>query len=130
MYSALTNKIRVTVSPQFSADRSNPDEHRYFWSYTVEIANTGPNVVQLMQRFWKITDANGVVEVVQGPGVVGEQPKLGPGKAFRYTSGCPLRTPSGIMSGAYTMIDESGASFDVQIPAFSLDSPFGRRIVN
>jgi ApaG protein len=130
MYSSVTHNIRVTVRPQFLADRSEPDEHRYFWSYTVEIANMGSAVVQLLRRHWTITDANGLVEEVRGPGVVGEQPRLEPGKAFRYTSGCPLKTPSGIMAGRYAMIDENGGAFDVEIPAFSLDSPYARRVVN
>ena len=67
--------------------------------------------MQLTHRHWQITDANGRCEEVQGPGVVGEQPKLKPGDAFSYTSGCPLQTPSGIMVGTYRMIDESGEVF-------------------
>ena len=130
MYSATTKKIRVSVSPEFLADRSDPGEDRFFWAYSIEIANGGEGVVQLIYRHWEIIDANGQREVVKGPGVVGEQPKLAPGQAFRYTSGCPLRTPSGIMSGRYSMVDANGEAFDVEIPAFSLDSPYSRRVVN
>jgi ApaG protein len=130
MYSAVSNHIRVTVRPKYLADRSEPDEDRYFWSYTIEIANDGDRTVQLTHRHWQITDANGRREEVRGPGVVGEQPKLKPGDAFSYTSGCPLRTPSGVMVGTYRMVDESGQAFDVAIPAFSLDSPHARRVLN
>ena len=130
MYSAVSNNIRVTVQPKFLAEHSDPDEARYFWSYTIEITNGGEITVQLTHRHWRITDATGRCEEVQGPGVVGEQPTLKPGQAFRYTSGCPLTTPSGIMVGTYRMIDESGQAFDVDIPAFSLDSPYAKRVVN
>lgn len=130
MYTAVTRNIQVTVLPEFLAGRSNPDEGRYFWAYTVEIANMGDMAVQLTARNWEITDANGHVERVRGPGVVGEQPVLKPGEAFRYTSGCPLPTPSGIMLGSYRMVNEDGQAFDAAIPAFSLDSPYARRVLN
>lgn len=130
MYIAISNQIKVTVRPQYLVEQSEPDEGRYFWSYTIEIANVGDRVVQLTHRHWQITDANGAQEEVRGPGVVGEQPKLKPGDAFTYTSGCPLRTPSGIMVGTYRMVDESGQAFDVAIPAFSLDSPHVKRMMN
>jgi ApaG protein len=130
MYTAVSNKIKVTVRPKYLVEQSEPDEGRYFWSYTIEIANVGDTIVQLTHRHWQITDANGAREEVRGPGVVGEQPKLKPGDAFTYTSGCPLRTPSGIMVGTYRMVDESGEAFDVAIPAFSLDSPHVKRMLN
>jgi len=130
MYMAVSHKIKVTVRPKFLAEQSEPEESRYFWSYTIEIANDGDRTVQLTHRHWKITDANGRREEVQGPGVVGEQPTLKPGDAFSYTSGCPLQTPSGIMVGTYRMVDESGAAFEVAIPAFSLDSPYAKRVLN
>jgi ApaG protein len=130
MYSAVTHNIRVTVRPDFSDERSTPDLHRYFWTYAVEISNQGARKVQLLSRRWIITDALGHVETVEGPGVVGEQPTLAPGVSFSYVSGCPLKTPSGSMEGAYRMIDESGALFEVEIPAFSLDSSYMRRTLN
>ena len=130
MYSALTHDIRVTVNPEYSAERSEPEVSRFFWLYTVEIHNLGGVAVQLTHRHWRITDANGGLEEVRGPGVVGEQPRLGPGQSYRYTSGCPLTTPSGIMAGEYRMVDEQGRSFEVEIPAFSLDSPFAPRTLN
>jgi ApaG protein len=130
MYSALTDDIRVTVRPEFSSDRSEPSDESYFWVYTIEIANHGQKSVRLMHRHWRITDALGRNETVDGPGVVGEQPTNRPGQAFRYSSGCPLKTPSGFMAGSYEMVDEEGRRFEVEIPAFSLDSPFLRKVVN
>lgn len=130
MYSALTSDIRVTVRPEFSPERSEPSDESYFWIYTIEIANQGPKSVKLTHRHWRITDALGHLETVDGPGVVGEQPTIPPGQAFRYSSGCPLKTPSGFMTGSYDMVDEEGRRFEVEIPAFSLDSPFLRRVLN
>ena len=130
MYTAVTRDIQITVMPQFVADRSEPEEGQFFWAYTIEITNLGRERVQLIARHWIITDGNGVVEEVQGPGVVGEQPVIQPGESFRYTSGCPLNTPSGIMVGSYRMLDAEGHPFDVDIPAFSLDSPFAKRVLN
>jgi len=130
MYRATTRSIRVTVEPQFLDDRSSPELNRYFWAYTVEIANLGKEQVQLRSRFWRITDARGHVEEVRGPGVVGEEPVLKPGEAFTYTSGCPLTTPSGIMAGWYQMELAGGGEFNVEVPAFSLDSPYQARLVN
>lgn len=130
MYTAVTQDIQVTVLPEFMPERSEPDQGQYFWSYTIEIANLGSRLVQLIARHWLITDGDGRVEEVQGLGVVGEQPVLQPGESFRYTSGCPLPTPSGIMAGTYRMTDQDGESFEVTIPAFSLDFPNARRVLN
>ena len=130
MYTAVTHSIQVTALPHFVAERSNAEAGEYFWAYTIEIVNMGDVAVQLTSRHWRITDEQGRVEEVRGPGVVGEQPTLKPGDTFRYTSGCGLRTGSGIMQGEYRMVDEHGRSFDVQIPAFSLDSPLDRRVLN
>jgi ApaG protein len=130
MYKAVTHGVQVTVLPEFMPDRSEPDRGRYFWAYTIEIANRGERVVQLVARHWIITDAEGRVEEVQGPGVIGEQPVLKPGESFRYTSGCPLTTPSGIMAGTYRMVDQNGGPFLVTIPAFSLDSPHQGKVLN
>ena len=130
MYMAVTRDIQVTVIPEFMPDRSEPKQGRFFWAYTIEIANLGRLRVQLLSRYWRITDALGRVEEVQGLGVVGEPPVLNPGETFRYTSGCPLTTPSGIMMGHYRMEDDTGRSIDVEVPAFSLDSPHGKRVLN
>ena len=130
MYTAETRHVRVTVEPEFSTERSEPSDGRYFWIYSIEISNLGEKTVQLTHRHWRIVDAEGRREEVKGPGVIGEQPTLKPGQSFRYSSGCPLRTPSGIMAGTYRMVDEDGETFEAEIPAFSLDSPYSRRIVN
>jgi ApaG protein len=130
MYSSVTEDIKVSVRSEFSHENSEPSDNRYFWTYTVEIANLGPRTVQLTHRHWQITDGQGQIEEVRGAGVVGEQPTLKPGQSFTYASGCPLKTPSGIMVGSYRMVDEEGRVFDVAIPAFSLDSPFAKRVVN
>ena len=130
MYEAVTEGVRVQVRPQYDEMRSEPADGRYFWLYTIEIQNNGAETVRLMTRHWLITDANGHSETVRGEGVVGETPVLAPGKSFSYTSGCPLKTPSGIMSGTYGMRRSDGSQFDVAIPAFSLDSPHARRTMN
>ena len=130
MYQAVTHRVRVTVEPAFDPERSEPEESRFFWRYSIEIANLGDKTVTLMERHWRITDADGRQQEVRGPGVVGEQPTLKPGEVFRYTSGCPLTTPSGMMVGEYRMVGEDGRSFEVAIPAFSLDSPHGGRVLN
>lgn len=123
MYSATTRDIKVTVKPVFLEDQSSPAENHYVWAYHVRIENLGKRTVRLRARHWKITDAFGRLQEVKGAGVVGEQPLLEPGQSFEYTSGTPLGTPSGIMSGTYMMETAEGARFDVAIPAFSLDSP-------
>jgi ApaG protein len=130
MYSSITQDIQITVEPEFVPERSDADQATFFWSYTVEIANQGGQTVQLTERHWKITDANGRLEEVKGPGVVGEQPVLKPGQSFRYTSGCPLSTPSGIMTGSYLMVAENGEVFEAAIPVFSLDSPYEARVLH
>ena len=130
MYTRVTRDIEITVLPEFLPERSDADQGHYFWSYTVEIANQGTTPVQVTDRHWLITDANGRLEEVRGRGVVGEQPVLKPGDVFRYTSGCPLTTPSGFMSGSYRVVSDGGAAFEAEIPMFSLDSPFTKRVLN
>lgn len=129
-YQATTHNIRVSVEPEYLEDRSQPRRNQYFWAYHVEIINLSPFEAQLTHRHWRITDGNGRQEEVKGPGVIGEQPILAPGERFEYTSGCPLPTPSGIMAGSYRFVGEGGVPFDVEIPAFSLDSPHVKRTVN
>lgn len=130
MYCETTQDIEIVVEPEFLADRSQPDEGRWFWAYTITIHNNSERTVQLLNRHWRITDATGRTEEVKGPGVVGEQPILTPGDTFTYTSGCPLTTPSGIMVGSFGFVDEDAVAFDVRVPAFSLDSPQTARVIN
>ncbi len=130
MYQKITRGIAITVRPTYLEDQSSPDENYFVWAYNIRIENTGAETVQLHSRYWRITDARGRVQEVRGPGVVGEQPVLGPGQSFEYTSGTPLPTPSGFMVGTYQMVSHDGDAFDVAIPAFSLDSPHEARRVN
>ena len=123
MYRKTTRAIAVTVKPMYLEDQSSPAENYFVWAYHVRIENLGAETVQLKSRYWNITDAKGRVQEVRGDGVVGEQPVLGPGETFEYTSGTPLATPSGIMVGFYHMETNLGENFDAEIPAFSLDSP-------
>ncbi|AEG03086.1 Co2+/Mg2+ efflux protein ApaG [Sinorhizobium meliloti WSM1022] len=130
MYRALTRDIEVTVEPYYLEEQSDPDDSRYVWGYRIIIANHSGLAVRLMTRYWHITDENGQVDEVSGPGVIGEQPLLNPGDTYEYSSGCPLDTPSGVMFGHYSMEAEGGETFDVAIPAFSLDSPGLVRTLN
>lgn len=129
-YSAETNGILIRVRPSYLAGQSDPDEGRWVWAYQVEIVNLTGSRVQLMARRWTITDGHGRVEEVRGPGVIGEQPVIEAGGSYSYASGCPLGTDSGSMVGAYYMTDAEGRSFEADIPAFSLDTPDARRVLN
>lgn len=130
MYSKTTNDIVITVEPTYLEAQSSPAEDHYMWAYQVRIENRSPSTVQLKTRTWKITDAVGHVQTVHGAGVVGEEPMLAPGDWFEYVSGTPLATPSGVMHGSYGMLRDDGMPFDVEVPAFSLDSPYERRSLN
>jgi len=123
MPTAVTEGIRVTVDAAYLPDRSAPDEGTYAFAYTVTIANESAPRAQLRRRHWIITDGNGHVEEVEGPGVVGQQPVLDPGEEHRYTSGAVLATPVGTMEGTYEMREESGRTFHVRIPRFALQVP-------
>jgi ApaG protein len=130
MYQAETRSIAVQVTPKYISDRSSPEKGYYFWAYTIEIENRSRETVQLKTRHWRITDANGKTQEVRGAGVVGEEPVLAPGESFEYTSGVPLPTPSGFMVGTYGMVSDAGENFDIDVPAFSLDAPEARRVLN
>ena len=123
MYQKETRAIEITVKPFYLEEQSEPDDSHFVFAYHIRIQNNGPEAVQLLNRYWQITDGRGRIHEVRGPGVVGEQPVLQPGEAFEYTSGCPLNTSTGIMVGSYEMETLDGERFDVDIPAFSLDSP-------
>lgn len=130
MYSAITREIRVQVEPIYLDDQSEPDAAQYVWAYHVQIENEGSETVQLLTRYWHITDGMGRVQEVRGAGVVGEQPVLNPGESYEYTSGTPLPTPSGIMKGSYQMRTPAGEKFDIEVPTFSLDCPHEARRLN
>lgn len=124
MYSQTTRNITIHVEPTYLDDQSAPEDSHYVWKYHVRIENNGEETVQLRNRYWRITDSFGRIHEVRGAGVVGEQPVLKPGHVFEYTSGTPLKTPSGIMVGSYEMENTHGEHFQIPIPAFSLDSPY------
>ena len=121
---ALTRGIRVRVISQYSPERSQPAKNQWFFLYTIRISNEGHETAQLLTRHWIITDGDGHAEEVKGPGVVGEQPTLGPGESFEYTSGCPLNTSFGMMQGTYQMVTKDGEMFEVEISPFTLSEPY------
>jgi ApaG protein len=121
---AVTNNVRVEVESHYAPDHSQPFQSQWFFHYTVKITNEGDDTVQLLSRHWYITDATGHTEEKSGAGVVGEQPVLAPGESFTYTSGCPLKTSSGVMRGTYSMVTEGGDHFDVEIAPFALHEPY------
>ncbi len=122
--SATTQGIRVTVTSTYVAEQSAPASKRYVFAYTVKILNEGSLAAELRTRHWVITDANGKVEEVRGPGVVGQQPYLKPGEEFEYTSGCVLQTSRGEMRGSYQMYRPDGSGFDAAIAPFALALPY------
>ena len=129
---AITEGIQVCVEPCYLAGQSEPTKQRYVFAYSVSIANRSQVPVQLVSRHWVITDGAGQIEEVEGPGVVGETPRLEPGADFEYTSGCILRTPRGTMHGTYRMLRDDGSSFDAEIAPFVLATPgsASQRILN
>jgi len=116
-------QFTITVAPRFLAEQSDPENDKYLFAYTIRIVNSGDIAAQLLSRHWIITDAHQHVEEVKGPGVVGEQPKLAPGEAFEYTSGCPLPTSHGSMRGSYQCVAADGTEFEVPIAEFLLSVP-------
>ena len=131
MFEQRTKDVVVRVEPEFLAEQSSVSDSRFIWAYTVEIDNQGAEDLTVTERFWQIADSRGQVQEVRGKGVVGEKPVVKPGEVFRYTSGAPLTAPSGMMRGTYTVQEaNSGESYDVDIPAFVLDSPHEGLVLN
>ncbi|MBC7693108.1 MAG: Co2+/Mg2+ efflux protein ApaG [Methylotenera sp.] len=120
MYYELTQGIEVEVTPQYLPAESAPERSQYVFGYHITITNKGDTEVQLISRHWIISDGEGVIREVKGPGVIGEQPNLKPGQKHEYSSFCPLPTPTGNMRGTFQMVNTLGASFDVKIPLFFL----------
>ncbi len=129
LFEEVTRFIRVGVYTHYLEEQSDPEQGRYVWAYQISICNEGDETVQLLNRYWKITESSGEAIEVRGEGVVGEQPVIKPGDIYRYTSGTPLKSSSGFMVGSYEMLNEAGETFDVSVPSFSLDIPQAR-IVN
>ncbi len=123
IYTATTQNLRVDVIPSYLEAESKIEEGFYVWSYLVTIHNLGTTEVQLLNRHWEITDERGMRQIVDGEGVIGQQPIIAPGSFHRYSSWTWLRTPSGFMTGHYEMSDLKNNVFNIAIPAFSLDSP-------
>ena len=123
MSEAQPSDVKVEVHSDYLADHSSPDTRRWVFAYQVSITNEGEESVQLISRHWVITNGQGHTEEVRGPGVVGRQPKLGPGESFTYTSFCPLDTPVGTMHGTYQMVSDSGERFDAIVAPFTLATP-------
>ncbi|MCK9194374.1 MAG: Co2+/Mg2+ efflux protein ApaG [Nevskia sp.] len=123
MSETVTRGVRVLVQPRYMPEQSEPSKSHFLFAYHVTIRNESEITVQLLSRHWVITDGEGKVEEVRGPGVVGYQPVLKPGEQFQYTSGCPLGTPVGTMHGSYQMEAEDGSQFDAQIDPFRLAVP-------
>jgi ApaG protein len=123
MSDATTRGIRIEVESEYLADRSDPAAHEYYVAYHVRISNVGSEISQLESREWIITDGNGHVERVKGPGVVGDYPVPSPGASYEYTSFCPLTTEAGMMHGTYTMRTRSGETFEARIAPFTLAAP-------
>ena len=121
---ATTRGFRVDVRSNYVPERSDPGANRWFFVYTIRITNLGSETAQLISRHWIITDGDGGVEEVRGPGVVGEQPLLAPGQSFEYSSACPLATNFGTMHGTYRMTSDRGEEFDIEIAPFPLAEPY------
>jgi ApaG protein len=122
-YARETRGFIVRVAVNYMAEQSDPAGSRWFWAYHIRIENVGPMTAQLLMRHWEITDARGAKGIVDGEGVVGDQPVIKPGKSYDYVSGCPLTTATGTMVGHYQMIGEDGSHFDIDIPLFDLTAP-------
>ena len=121
---AVTSNIRVEVLSRYSPENSQPHQGAWIFQYTVRITNQGAETVQLISRHWIITDALDHINEVKGPGVIGEQPVLAPGDSFKYSSWCPLKTPTGTMHGTYQMARPDGTQFDIEIAPFGLKAPY------
>jgi ApaG protein len=124
-YTLTTNSVQVTVTPIFLPDQSLPKKDIYVWAYNVEISNLGKSTIKLLRRHWEVIDSEGHISIVEGDGVVGEQPIIKPKESYKYSSGTFLNTGSGVMKGYYTISKGiKKKEFLVEIPTFSLDSPF------
>ena len=130
MYTKRTDGFEVDVQPVHLPEQSDPADGQWVWAYRVVVRNHGREPARLVARHWSITDANGRVQTVEGPGVVGQTPLIKPGSAYEYHSGCPLPTPSGTMVGHYVMERPDGSHFEIGIPHFSLDVPEVKRTLN
>ena len=124
MIKTSTRFTKIEVSPNYVPSRSDLSKPIFFFSYHIKITNISNDTIQLHSRYWNITDGNGNVEEIRGPGVVGRQPHIKSGEAFEYTSYCPLPTNFGVMHGYFEMINDNGTIFNAKISPFRLTTPF------
>ena len=129
-YTEITNDIRVSVKTNFLDDQSDEENNIWVWSYHILIENNGADIIQLTDRYWKITDASGHIQEVNGSGVIGLKPTIKPGDFFEYSSGTPLKKSSGFMTGHYKIVNHKKEIFYIKIPIFSLDKPFKNKTLN
>ena len=129
-YTEITNDIRVSVTTKFLDDQSDEENNIWVWSYHILIENNRADIIQLTDRYWKITDASGYIQEVNGSGVIGLQPIIKPGDVFEYSSGTPLKKSSGFMTGHYKIINHKKEIFYIKIPIFSLDMPLKNKTLN
>lgn len=120
-----SNQIQITAQPNYILHESDPATQKYLWSYEISVTNNCSEIIQLLNRYWLVTDMTGKVEEIYGFGVVGLQPLIKPGKKFVYTSYCQLTTPQGTMEGFYEMQNLDEQHFKVEIPKFILSAPSG-----
>lgn len=130
MYTKTTHGIKITAAPEYLGKDSAPEDSKFLWLYTITIENFNKTPVQVIRRKWFITDEQGTSLTIEGEGVIGEQPIIKPGEGFKYFSGIPLSTPSGMMLGTYYLVNDTGEGFEVDIPPFSLDSPHNNKLLN
>ncbi|ODN42546.1 Co2+/Mg2+ efflux protein ApaG [Piscirickettsia litoralis] len=116
----ITQSIQIEVETHYNEDLSIPEENHYIFSYTITIYNNSSTPTRLTHRHWTITDGNGKVEKIDGPGVVGKQPYIEAGSNYQYSSGAVLETPFGIMQGCYDMVTDQGYPFKAKISPFTL----------
>lgn len=129
-YIATTNNIKITVWSEFIDSKASIVGDLFIWAYHIRIDNKSPQIIKLLNRYWRVIDERGVKQKFSGEGVIGEQPSILPGKSYQYSSGIHLNYPSGIMTGRYQMQDGDGKIFDVKVPAFSLDVPSIESVIN
>lgn len=129
-YSQTTNNIEIIVWPEFISNQKSQLGDLFIWAYHIKITNKSDKIVKLVNRHWKIIDEQGTIQEVDGEGVVGEKPTILPNESFQYSSGVHLKLPSGIMTGYYQMQKENGEFFEAKIPAFSLDTPSVKTVIN
>lgn len=115
--------VTIVAVASYLPEQSIVDRKRYLWSYEITVTNESDHIIQLLNRYWRITEMTGHVEEVRGPGVVGLQPIIKPGKKFTYSSFCQLSTPQGTMEGHFEMQTLDEDMFQAQVPKFVLASP-------